>query len=177
MCMCIICAHQSSCLFMCGFPYIRDVVRNTQMLVCLYFSLVCIHLHLCSATSEVVSGCRQEESRQSRWSIYKGKHGFCAPPTDPSGQHSRHDPSIYTRARGEAAGGGGGQERGKRRGCMGRSCYTCQGGWLGQATGGFCSKSDRLTSQSPLHEADTELANLVQVCVRRVKEEGVYGCI
>lgn len=44
---------------------------------------------------------------------------------------------------------------------MGRSCYTCQGGWLGQATGGFCSKSDRLTSPSPLREADIELANTV----------------
>ena len=71
-------------------------------------------------------------------------------------------------------GGGGGQElgRGERRGCMGRSCYTCQGGWLGQATGGFCSKSDRLTSPSPLHEADIELANLVCACVfvKRVYE-------
>lgn len=48
---------------------------------------------------------------------------------------------------------------------MGRSCYTCQGGWLGQATGGFCSKSDRLTSPSPLHEADIQL-----VCVWRERD-------
>ena len=57
---------------------------------------------------------------------------------------------------------------------MGRSCYTCQGEWLGQAAGGFCSKSDRLTSSSPLHEADIRLANRVRWCVERVEELGVY---
>lgn len=71
-------------------------------------------------------------------------------------------------------GGKGGQEQGKRRGCMGRSCYTCQGGWLGQATGGFCSKSDRLTSPSPLHETDIELSNPVWVCVRSERRGNVW---
>lgn len=70
----------------------------------------------------------------------------------------------------KAARGGGGQELGKRTGCMGRSCYTCQRGWLGQATGGFSSKSDKLTSRSPLHEADIELANLV--CTEGMKVQG-----
>lgn len=34
--------------------------------------------------------------------------GAFIPPAAPSGSHSRHDPSIYTRARG---GGGGGRQR------------------------------------------------------------------
>lgn len=90
--------------------------------------------------------------------IYKVKHGYCVPPRlcpDP--------PSIYTKAKGQAAGGdriGAGGWRGGVEG-VGRFCYTCQGQWLGQAAGGFCSKSDRLTSLSPLHEADIMLANHV----------------
>lgn len=52
---------------------------------------------------------------------------------------------------------------------MGRSCYTCQGGRLGQAAGGFCSKSDRLTSPSPLQEADSELRAHAGECMKVFK--------
>lgn len=40
-------AHSSSCLYMCGALYIRDVVRNTQTFVCMYPS-VCLHDYMCA---------------------------------------------------------------------------------------------------------------------------------
>ena len=96
--------------------------------------------------------------------IYKGKHGFCppythTPPLPPQGSTAGMTHLFIPGPGGGSGKRGEDRSGGKRRGCMDRSCYTCQGGWLGQAAGGFCSKSDRLTSPSPLHEADTELAN------------------
>lgn len=68
----------------------------------------------------------------------------------------RHNPSIYTRARREAASQDRTGARDEER-LHGQVLLHMLGGRRGQATGGFCSKSDRLTSPSPLHEGDIEL--------------------
>lgn len=86
------------------------------------------------STSEVVSGRRQEEFRETRWSAYKKGCIASVSPNSPSGWRSRHDPSIYTRARGEE-----GEGRGEHR-LLGQVLLHMPGGMAGASHRGILLK-------------------------------------
>lgn len=140
------------------------------------FSLVGIHLHVCHSISVEISVSADSRNPDRHGGAFIKRSMAAVPPTPthPQGSTAAMTHLFIPGPRGRQQEEGEDRSGGGRRGCMGRSCYTCQGEWLGQATGGFCSKSDRLTSLSPLHEADIELANLEPVYVKRAKEQGVY---
>lgn len=138
---------------------------------CAYISLLSVYIYM--RALHRVKRCLGADKRNPHrhgGAFIKGSMASVPPPQPPLGSTAGMTHLFIPGPRGRQWEEEGGQEWGGR-GCMGRSCYTCQGGWLGQATGGFCSKSDRLTSPSPLHEADIELANLVCACT------SVYVCL